>query len=177
MDQREGDIRRDIEGTRAAMTEKVGMAAERAQETMEAIKSTANQAMEGFKQVQETVEGATSAINTVIENAKLSMAETGERVKATADLFDRVKQNPWLMLGSGILLGYMLGSLARDTSSAPGRMPTRSRANDASVPDGHELSETHEQASAPLMASMPCSTCGQMVQQADIVRHSALCTG
>jgi hypothetical protein len=51
MDQREGDIRRDIEDRRAAMTEKVGMVAERAQETVEGIKSTLNWAMAGFKQV------------------------------------------------------------------------------------------------------------------------------
>jgi ElaB/YqjD/DUF883 family membrane-anchored ribosome-binding protein len=177
MDHREGDIRRDIEDRRAAMTEKVGMVAERAQETMEGVKSTINRAMAGFKQVQETVEGTTSAADTLIESVKLIVDETAERVNTTADLLHQVRQNPWIMLGGAILLGYILGSLAREASSAPGRMPDRSRSPNASVHDGHVLSETHEYARAYPTAVMPCSTCGQMVPQADMVYHSASCTG
>ena len=110
MDHREGDIRGDIEGTRAAMTEKVDMVAERAQETMEAVKSTADRAMVGFKQVQETVEGAKSAVNTVIESVKLTVEETVERVNTTADLLDHVgrcdplRLYPW-ELGQERVLG------------------------------------------------------------------------
>jgi ElaB/YqjD/DUF883 family membrane-anchored ribosome-binding protein len=127
MDQKASDTRRDIEGTRAAMTEKMGKVEERAQETMEGVKSTVDQAMEGFKQVQETVEGAKSAVDTLIETAKLTMDETVERVKGTADLIDQVQQHPWLMLGSAILLGYILGGLASDMASTPGRLPDRPR--------------------------------------------------
>ena len=119
MDQSEGDIRRDIEGARAAMTEKIGIVAERAQETMEGVKSTVDQAMEGFKQVQETVAGAKSAADTLIESVKLTVDETVERVNTTADLLDQVQQHPWIILGGAILLGYILGGLARETSSAP----------------------------------------------------------
>jgi len=148
MDQREGDIRRDIEDRRAAMTEKVGMVAERAQETMEGVKSTINWAMAGFKQVQETMEGTTSAADTLIESVQLTVDETAERVNSTADLLHQMRQSPWIMLGGAILLGYILGSLAREASSAPGRMPDRSRSPNASVHDGHGLSETHEYARA-----------------------------
>jgi methyl-accepting chemotaxis protein len=94
MDQREGDIRRDIEDRRAAMTEKVGMVAERAQETMEGVKSTIKRAMAGFKQVQETMEGTTSAADTLIESVKLTVDETAERVNRTADLLYQVRQSP-----------------------------------------------------------------------------------
>jgi len=177
MDHREVDIRRDIEGTRAAMTEKVDMVAERAQETIEAVKSTANRAIGGFKQVQETVEGAKSAVNTVIESVKLTAEETVERVNTTADLLDQVRQNPWIMLGGAILLGYILGSLAREASSPPARMPDRSRPRNASAHDDHGLSKTYGQASAYPTAVIPCSTCGQIVPQADMMRHSASCTG
>ena len=177
MDHKVDDIRRDIEGTRAAMTEKVGMVAERAQETMEAVKSTADRAMAGFKQVQETVEGAKSAVNTVVESVKLTVEETGERVKTTADLLDQLRQNPWIMLGGAILLGYILGNLARNASSVPGRMPHRSRPLNALAHEGQRASEAQQHASGYPVAVVQCSTCGQMVRQADMASHSALCTG
>jgi ElaB/YqjD/DUF883 family membrane-anchored ribosome-binding protein len=180
MDQRASDTRRDIEGARAVMTEKIGMVEERAQETMEGVKSTVDQAMEGFKQVQETVEGAKSTVDTIIESVKLTMDEAVERVKGTADLadlIDQVQQHPWLMLGSAILLGYILGGLARNTSSASGQMPDRPRPDQASAHDGHEPSEVHQQASGSPTAVMQCSTCGQMVRQADMASHSATCVG
>jgi ElaB/YqjD/DUF883 family membrane-anchored ribosome-binding protein len=126
MDQRARDTRRDIEGARAVMTEKIGMVEERAQETIEGVKSTVNQAMEGFTQAQETMKGAKSAIDTIVETVKLTVEETVERAKGTADLIDQVQQHPWIMLGSAILMGYLLGGLARETLSAPDRIPEAS---------------------------------------------------
>jgi ElaB/YqjD/DUF883 family membrane-anchored ribosome-binding protein len=154
MDQRQSDIRQDIEGTRAAMTEKIGMVEERVQETAAEVKSTVDSAMEGFKQVQGTVEEAKSAIDKLIDSVK----ETAN------DMVDGVKQNPWLMVGSAGLLGYILGSLASERSSSLGR--TKQRAHD-----------TREQASGYPEAVIQCSKCGQMVHQADMVSHSATCTG
>jgi hypothetical protein len=177
MDHRADDIRRDIEGTRAAMAEKVGMVAGRAQETMEAVKSTADRAREGFKQVKETVEGAKSAVNTVVDSIKLTVEGAVERVNTTADLLHQAQHNPWAMLGGAILLGYTLGSLAGNASSAPGRMPGRSRPKNVSAHAGHVLSETYERVGVYPTAVVPCSTCGQMVRQADMAGHSVLCTG
>jgi ElaB/YqjD/DUF883 family membrane-anchored ribosome-binding protein len=125
MDQRARDTRRDIEGARAVMTEKIGLVEERAQETIEGVKSTVNQAMEGFTQAQETMKGAKSAIDTLVETVKLTVEETVERAKSTADLIDQVQQHPWIMLGSAMLMGYILGGLARETFSAPDRKPDR----------------------------------------------------
>jgi ElaB/YqjD/DUF883 family membrane-anchored ribosome-binding protein len=123
MDQRASDTRRDIEGARAAMTEKIGLVEERAQETIEGVKSTVDQALEGFKQAQETMEGAKSAIDTIVETVKLTVDETVERVKGTADLIDQVQQHPWIRLGSAILMGYILGGFARETPSAMPPLP------------------------------------------------------
>jgi hypothetical protein len=117
------------------------------------------------------MEGTTSAADTLIESIKLTVDETAERVNTTADLLNQVRRSPWIMLGGAILLGYILGSLAREASSAPGRMPDRSCSPNASVHDGHVLSGTHEQASANSTAVMPCSTYGQMIPQADMTHH------
>jgi hypothetical protein len=93
MPHRADEIRRDIEGTRAAMTEKVGMVVERAQEQMEAVKATADRAMTGFRQVQETVEGAKSTTNTVEEcERRMEAIRTAlQRVEALIDYWVRVR--------------------------------------------------------------------------------------
>jgi ElaB/YqjD/DUF883 family membrane-anchored ribosome-binding protein len=154
MDQRESDIRQDIEGTRAAMAEKIGMVEERVQETAAEVKSTVDSAMEGFKQVQETVDEAKSAIDRLIESVKDTATE----------MVEEVKQNPWLMVGSAGLLGYILGSLTSERLSLPGVMKQRA-------------DRTHERASGYPEAVIQCSKCGQMVRQADMVGHSTACTG
>jgi hypothetical protein len=87
--------------------------------------------------VQETVAGATSAVNTVIDSVKLTVDETVERVHTTADLLDQVQQHPWIILGGAILLGYILGGLARETSSAS--------PHKASAHNGHQPSEAYQQ--------------------------------
>ena len=113
MDQGKGDIRQHGEGTRAAMTEKSHMVEERVQETAAEVKSAVESAMEGFKQVQETVAGAQSAVEHTIDTVKETVDGLVDRVKGTADLLEQVQQAPWTMLGSAILLGYILGSLGR----------------------------------------------------------------
>jgi hypothetical protein len=54
----------------------------------------------------------------MLESGQGAVNETVERVKPTADLLDYVQQNPWLLVGSAILMGYTLGSLARENTSA-----------------------------------------------------------
>jgi uncharacterized protein with von Willebrand factor type A (vWA) domain len=111
MDQRESHIRKDIEGTRSAMTEKLEMIEDRVHETMEGTQSTIDTVMDNIKRVQGTVEEAKSTIDNVLETIKYSMDETIERVKYTTDLIGQVNQNPWIMFGSAILMGYVLSSI------------------------------------------------------------------
>jgi ElaB/YqjD/DUF883 family membrane-anchored ribosome-binding protein len=144
MVQEASHTRRDIKDTRAAMTEQIGLVEERAQGTVEGLKSTVDQAMKGFKEMQATIEGAKSAIDTIVDTVQLTIDETVERVNTTvelADLIDQVQQHPWLLLGGAMLLGYTLGCLARDTSSVSSHMPDRPRPNHASAPDSHAPSE------------------------------------
>jgi ElaB/YqjD/DUF883 family membrane-anchored ribosome-binding protein len=117
MDHREDDIRRDIEETRAAMSGKIELIEERVQETMAGAKSTVDSVMYGFKQIQETVEKAKSTADNIIESIKCTVDETIERAKYTSDLVAQVNQNPWIMFCTAALVGYILGSLAHETSS------------------------------------------------------------
>ncbi len=54
----------------------------------------------------------------MLESVQGTVHETVERLKPTADLLEQVQQNPWLLMGGAILLGYILGSRARENTSA-----------------------------------------------------------
>jgi hypothetical protein len=72
--------------------------------------------MEEFKQIQETVGGAKSAVDAMLEHVQVTVKEMVEQVKPTADLLNDRQQNPWFLMGSAIVMGYILGSLARENT-------------------------------------------------------------
>jgi ElaB/YqjD/DUF883 family membrane-anchored ribosome-binding protein len=88
------------------------------QETVDGLKSTVHKAMERFKPLQETVDGAKTAVDGMLESVKGTVNETVERVKPTANLLHYVQQNPWPLIGSAVLMGYILGTLARENTSS-----------------------------------------------------------
>jgi predicted S18 family serine protease len=114
MDQRESHIRQDIEETHTAITEKIEMIENRMHETMEGTKSTIDNVMDNVKRVQGTIEDAKVTVDSVLDTIKRTMDETVERVNYAADLIDQVNQNPWIMFGSAVLMGYILSSANRE---------------------------------------------------------------
>jgi ElaB/YqjD/DUF883 family membrane-anchored ribosome-binding protein len=117
MDQRTGQAQRPIDERQAAVTEKMGSVEARVQETVDGVKATVEGAIEGFKQVQETVDGAKAVVDELLERVTGTVHDTVERMQPAAGLLEYVQQNPWLLLGGAILMGYLLGSLARDHAS------------------------------------------------------------
>jgi hypothetical protein len=112
------------------MTEKIDMIEGRMHETMEGtqstidnvldnIKPTIDNIMDNIKRVQGTVEDAKSTVDNIMETVKYTMDETIERVKYTTDLIEQVNQNPWIMFGSAIFIGYVLSSMNQGGSSDP----------------------------------------------------------
>jgi ElaB/YqjD/DUF883 family membrane-anchored ribosome-binding protein len=116
MDQREQQVRKDIDDTRAVMSEKIEMIEDRVHETMETTRSTIDHVIDNVKHVQGTVEQTKSSIDNILETVKHSIDETIERAKYTADLIDQVNRNPWIMFGCAILAGYILSSIDREQS-------------------------------------------------------------
>jgi uncharacterized membrane protein len=116
MDQTESQLGKDIEDTRAVMAEKIDMIEGRVHETMEGTKSTIDNVMGKVKGVQETIEEAKSTIDNLLETMKHTMEETIERVKYTANLIEQVDQNPWIMFGSAVVMGYVLSGLNQGKS-------------------------------------------------------------
>jgi len=111
MAQRESHLEKDIEETRAIMTEKIDMIEGRVTETMDDTKATIDNVMEKVKGVQETIDNAKSTVDNLLETIKQTMEETIERVKYTTAIIEQVDQNPWIMFGSAVLTGYVLGGM------------------------------------------------------------------
>lgn len=125
MVQKEGSLEKDIEDTRAVMTEKIDMIEDRVNETMEGTKATIDNVMEKVKGVQETIDTAKSTIDNILETMKHTMEETIERVKYTSTVIEQVDQNPWIMLGSAVLTGYILGGLNEGGSPRQHSIPEK----------------------------------------------------
>jgi ElaB/YqjD/DUF883 family membrane-anchored ribosome-binding protein len=133
MAQRTGHCQRQIEERRAAVTENLGRVDARVQETVKGVASTVARALEGFTQLQETVDGAKAAVEEVLERVNVALKDTIEGVKTTVERIDpaqlqqnpwtivkttaelvdpaHMNHNPWILLGSAIVMGYLLGTL------------------------------------------------------------------
>jgi uncharacterized protein with von Willebrand factor type A (vWA) domain len=118
MGQGERAILQNIEETQAVMVEKIEMIEGRVQETTEGTKATIDNVVDKVKGIEEAIENAKLTIDNLLETIKHSMEETIERVKYTATLIEQVDQNPWIMFGSAVLTGYVLGSLKSERSSS-----------------------------------------------------------
>jgi uncharacterized membrane protein len=125
MVQKESNLEKDIEDTRAVMTEKIDKIEGRVHETMEGTKETIDNVMDRVKGVQETIDSAKATIDNLLETIKHTMEETIERVKYTSSVIEQVDQNPWIMFGSAVLTGYVMGGLSQERSA--GRQEIRAR--------------------------------------------------
>jgi len=114
LDRNIDDTRRRIAAAQLSMVEKL--------ETME-------------KQIRDTVTGAQSAIEGVVTNVKGTISDTADSVKRTFDVPYQTRQHPWLVLGSSVMIGYLLG----------GRGATRGRRgdrlHDSADPYRHQLQQ------------------------------------
>jgi hypothetical protein len=121
VDQQEAHIRREIEDTRAAMTAKVDMIQKRMDETVEGTGTTV---INGMNTVLEQVQRVQNMFESVVSTAEASIAQVqGTVCKATtgghpgSELIADIYRRPWVMMGTAIFLGYMLG-LGRRSGSA-----------------------------------------------------------
>jgi hypothetical protein len=113
MDQEEIQIRKNINETRIAMGEKIEMIASQVHTTIVGPKIAADSLIENLVQAKETMQEQAAVIDNGDKPIHHAVAETIERVKAILYLIERVKQDPWVMLGNALLVGYIIGSLNR----------------------------------------------------------------
>jgi ElaB/YqjD/DUF883 family membrane-anchored ribosome-binding protein len=143
MAQRTGHNPRPFEERRATVTEQLESVGARVQETAERVSSAAEHARKGGTQVQEAVDGAKAAVEEVLGRVHVALQDMLEGAKtmaqrmdpaqieqnpwaplhATAGLIEpaRVHHTPWILIGSAIALGYLLGTLECHSAAAPDR--------------------------------------------------------
>jgi len=83
-------IRRDMERTREALTDKLEILEDK---------------------VIHSVQQATSAVTETVATVKETVHEGVETVKDAVDISSHVDKHPWLMLGGAMMTGYVMGTL------------------------------------------------------------------
>jgi ElaB/YqjD/DUF883 family membrane-anchored ribosome-binding protein len=135
MDQIESRNKDEIDVTRKVMLEKVGMIESRLYKTIEGTKSTINDTMSSVEQVKRTLEETKFVLDKNIDTISLAVDETLIKLKSTADFADHVKQNPWIMFGTAILIGFAMGCLNRGELLSAHQ--THTQAKSSSELNGH----------------------------------------
>jgi hypothetical protein len=110
----------DIHATRRAMSEKIDMLANRLHSIVAGPKRAVDTCLENLRQAKQAIEASASVTAHNGTPVHRAVAETIEQTKACLHLSKGVDQDPWMMLGSALLMGYILGS-SRDGKSSTGR--------------------------------------------------------
>jgi ElaB/YqjD/DUF883 family membrane-anchored ribosome-binding protein len=107
------------------LTEKLDILEARVRETVEGAQSSMEEIVETVKDMVDTtvkavkqgVEGAQSTVEEIVETVRETVGDTVETVKRTVDVQHQVDQHPWLMVGGATLAGYLLGSWGGGSTS------------------------------------------------------------
>jgi tRNA U34 5-carboxymethylaminomethyl modifying enzyme MnmG/GidA len=113
MDQRESYIKTNIDETRGAMGEKIDLIVNRIHNTIVGPKVAADNLIQNLTEYRRAMQETTSGTNNGANAIHQAVAETIERVKATINIIEQVKQDPWIMLAAAVVMGYVIGNLNR----------------------------------------------------------------
>jgi len=127
MDHESEVIKQQMEQTRASLAEKLETLEDHVTST---VRSTTEAVTGTVEAVKETVESTVDSVKGAVENTVSSVSESVENVKeSVAETFDlnrQIHQHPWLVLGGGVLAGYLGGCLLSRGASAASNAATRS---------------------------------------------------
>jgi hypothetical protein len=113
MDQKETQIKRNIDETRGEMGEKIDLIANRIRNTIIGPKVAADNLIRNLHEYRNAMQETPSVRDNGANAIDQAVAETIERVKATINIIEQVKQDPWIMLAGAVLMGYVIGNLNR----------------------------------------------------------------
>lgn len=122
MDDKEANIRQDMEHTRAALTAKIGLIQERLEGTVDetgaSVTQVVNTVMEQVKRVQDVIENITSTADMAAEHIRDTTTKALAGGTPGSALIGDFSQHPWMMVGTAVLIGYVLGASGRSASTA-----------------------------------------------------------
>jgi adenylosuccinate synthase len=121
VDDKEANIRQNIENTRAAMTAKIGLIQERLEETVDetgsSVAEVLNTVMAQVKRVQDMIEHITSTVDMTVEQVRDTTTKVVAGGTPGSALISDLSQRPWVMVGTAVLVGYALGAGGRSPST------------------------------------------------------------
>lgn len=95
-------IQQELEQTRSALADKLGMIGEKISGTVENVTDTVESVTSA---VENTVEAVTDTVEAVGESAQ----ETVEAVKQAFNIPEQVRNHPWLWFGGAVAAGFAVG--------------------------------------------------------------------
>jgi hypothetical protein len=111
MDQKEIDLIHGIEQTRTDMGNKIDMLADRLHTTIAGPKVAADHLIENLQQAQHAMQTTSPGMADAPGAIHPAVGETILRVQAFFHLQEQVRREPWTMLISALLMGYVIGSI------------------------------------------------------------------
>jgi ElaB/YqjD/DUF883 family membrane-anchored ribosome-binding protein len=111
------EIRHQIDESRSALVEKLGLLEEKVAETVQNASSSMAEATatvvdtvnQATASVSETVENVNLAVQGTVHNVQNAVSNTVDSVKDTFDLPEQVRRHPWEMLAGAVVIGYASG--------------------------------------------------------------------
>jgi len=113
MDEKDIHIKREIDDTRSAMGDKIDMIANRIHNTIIGPKVAADNLIENLREYKKVIEETPSATGNGDHPVHQAVAETIDRLKATINVIEQLKRDPWIMFASAVLMGYVIGNINR----------------------------------------------------------------
>jgi len=139
-------IKHQMEETRTALTEKL--------EAVEEL--VASTVKETTQAVSDTVSTVTDTVESTVNTVAASVENVTESVKSAFDLRGYVDEHPWLVLGGGVAVGYLLGSLLPSGGISSGGKSW----DGSSASYAPSSSPTHSPAATSYTSSQQASTGG-----------------
>jgi ElaB/YqjD/DUF883 family membrane-anchored ribosome-binding protein len=131
--EKEKEIQREMEQTRASLTEKLETLEQKVVGTVEEATAVASQTVESIKEtvatVNETVKETVTAVNETVKESvetvkgtvsavEETVKESVETVKDWFDINAHTQEHPWLVMGGSVAVGYCLGTFFKPISQA-----------------------------------------------------------
>jgi ElaB/YqjD/DUF883 family membrane-anchored ribosome-binding protein len=108
MDHESEVIKQQMEQTRSALAEKLETLEEHVSSTVRNTTEAVTGTVEAVKgAVEDTVDSVKGAVKDTVD----SVSDSVETVKEAFDLNRQIREHPWLVLGGGVLVGYLGATL------------------------------------------------------------------